>query len=84
MKNFEVEYIANGKKQKMFLKADNKVAARNLIKQKNGGVITKIGARIRFFMGSQWRDHVARLPDTTVWSGNAYDHDLRYALCSGL
>ena len=43
MKNFEVEYIANGKKQKMFLKADNKVAARNLIKQKNGGVITKIG-----------------------------------------
>lgn len=43
MKNFEVEYIANGKKQKMFLKADNKVAARNLIKQRNGGVITKIG-----------------------------------------
>ena len=43
MKNFEVEYVANGKKQKMFLKADNKVAARNLIKQKNGGVITKIG-----------------------------------------
>ncbi|MBO7475744.1 MAG: hypothetical protein J6T36_02290, partial [Campylobacter sp.] len=43
MKNFEVEYIAGGKKQKMFLKADNKVAARNLIKQRNGGVITKIG-----------------------------------------
>ena len=43
MKNFEVEYIAGGKKQKMFLKADNKVAARNLIRQRNGGVITKIG-----------------------------------------
>lgn len=43
MKNFEVEYIANGKRQKMFLKANNKVAARNLVKQKNGGVITKIG-----------------------------------------
>lgn len=43
MKNFEVEYIANGKRQKMFLKANSKVAARNLVKQKNGGVITKIG-----------------------------------------
>lgn len=43
MKNFEVEYIANGKKQKMFLRAQDKVAARNLIKQKNNGVITKIG-----------------------------------------
>ena len=41
MKNFEVEYIANGKRQKMFLKANNKVAARNLVKQKNGGVIIR-------------------------------------------
>ena len=43
MKNFEVEYVANGKKQKMFLKAQDKVAARNLIKQKNNGTIIKIG-----------------------------------------
>ena len=30
MKNFEVEYVKDGKRQKMFVKADNKVSAQNI------------------------------------------------------
>lgn len=56
MKNFEVEYVANGKRQKMFLKANDKVAARNLVKQKNGGVITKIGETQTLGFESQMAD----------------------------
>lgn len=43
MKNFEVEVIKNGKRQKMVLKADNRSAAKNLAMKKTNGVITKIG-----------------------------------------
>ncbi|QKF61331.1 type II secretion system F family protein [Campylobacter curvus] len=44
MKFFEVEYIQNGRRQKMTLKANNKVEARSLAsKNKNHGMIVKIG-----------------------------------------
>lgn len=43
MKNFEVEYIVNGKRQKMFLQANDKNSARTLAKQKKAGVIVKVG-----------------------------------------
>ena len=43
MKNFEVEVIKNGRRQKMVLKADNRNAAKNLAMKKTNGVITKIG-----------------------------------------
>ena len=42
MKNFEVEVIKNGRRQKMVLKADNRNAAKNLAMKKTNGVITKI------------------------------------------
>lgn len=43
MKNFEVEYIRDGKRQKMFLKANNRVSAENIAKSKKSGIIVKVG-----------------------------------------
>ncbi|MSN96744.1 type II secretion system F family protein [Campylobacter sp. FMV-PI01] len=42
MKNFEVEYIKNGKRQKMFLKANDKISAQNIIKNQKSGTIVKV------------------------------------------
>lgn len=43
MKNFEVEYVKNGKRQKMFVKADNKASAQNIAKRQRSGTILKVG-----------------------------------------
>lgn len=43
MKNFEVEYIKDGKRQKMFVKADNKASAQNIAKRQRSGTILKVG-----------------------------------------
>ncbi|PSM52706.1 transformation system, membrane protein CtsF [Campylobacter blaseri] len=43
MKNFEVEYIKDGKRQKMFLKASDRVSAQNIVKSQKSGVIVKVG-----------------------------------------
>ncbi|MCZ6105424.1 type II secretion system F family protein [Campylobacter ureolyticus] len=43
MKNFEVEYVKDGKRQKMFVKADNKVSAQNIAKRQRSGTILKVG-----------------------------------------
>lgn len=67
MKNFEVEFVSNGKRQKMFLKADSKIAAQNLVKQKNGGTIVKIGETQTVTISDQLNDllsNVTRLMGT--------------------
>ena len=43
MKNFEVEYVKDGKRQKMFVKADNKASAQNIAKRQRSGTILKVG-----------------------------------------
>lgn len=43
MKYFEVEYIKDGKRQKMALKANNRNEARNLATRNNRGTILKVG-----------------------------------------
>lgn len=43
MKNFEVEYVKDGKRQKMFVKADNKISAQNIAKRQRSGTILKVG-----------------------------------------
>ena len=43
MKFFEVEYMANGRRQKMTLKANNRSEAQAIAKNKNAGVIVKVG-----------------------------------------
>lgn len=43
MKLFEVEYMQNGKRQKMTLKGNSKNEVKNIAKSKNYGVIMKIG-----------------------------------------
>ncbi|MCZ6172846.1 type II secretion system F family protein [Campylobacter ureolyticus] len=43
MKNFEVEYVKDGKRQKMFVKADNKTSAQNIAKRQRSGTILKVG-----------------------------------------
>jgi len=42
MKKFEVEVMKNGKRQKMFLSANDKAAAQSLAKRRTNGTITKI------------------------------------------
>ncbi|CZE51517.1 type II secretion system F family protein [Campylobacter geochelonis] len=64
MKNFEVEYIKNGKRQKMFLRANDRVAAQNIAKKKNSGVIVKVGETQTLSLGEQlgdFKDRVSRL-----------------------
>ena len=48
MKFFEVEYMANGRRQKMTLKANNRSEAQAIAKNKNAGVIVKVGETKRF------------------------------------
>lgn len=43
MKNFEVEYVKDGKRQKMFVRADNKASAQNIAKRQRSGTILKVG-----------------------------------------
>ena len=43
MKFFEVEYMANGRRQKMTLKANNRSEAQAIAKTKNAGVVVKVG-----------------------------------------
>ena len=42
MKFFEVEYMANGRRQKMTLKANNKSEAQAIAKTRNAGVVVKV------------------------------------------
>ena len=43
MKFFEVEYMANGRRQKMTLKANNKSEAQAIAKTRNAGIVVKVG-----------------------------------------
>ncbi|NLY03569.1 MAG: type II secretion system F family protein [Campylobacter sp.] len=43
MKNYEVEFLKDGKRQKMFIKASDSISARNIAKRSSSGMIMKIG-----------------------------------------
>ncbi|NLK67243.1 MAG: type II secretion system F family protein [Campylobacteraceae bacterium] len=56
MKNYEVEYIKDGRRQKMFVKAQNKVAAQNIAKRQKSGTIVKVGETKSVPLESQLAD----------------------------
>lgn len=43
MKNYEVEFVKDGRRQKMFIKASDSVSAKNIAKRSNSGTIMKVG-----------------------------------------
>ncbi|QKF64611.1 type II secretion system F family protein [Campylobacter corcagiensis] len=53
MKNYEVEFVKDGKRQKMFIKASDSVAAKNIAKRSNSGTIMKVGETKEVPMGQQ-------------------------------
>lgn len=56
MKNYEVEYVKDGKRQKMFVKAQNRAAAQNIAKRQKSGTIMKIGETTSAPLDSQLSD----------------------------
>ena len=56
MKFFEVEYMANGRRQKMTLKANNRSEAQALAKTKNAGIIVKVGETKNVPLEEQFAD----------------------------
>ena len=56
MKFFEVEYMANGRRQKMTLKANNRSEAQALAKTKNAGIIVKVGETKNIPLEEQFAD----------------------------
>lgn len=53
MKNYEVEFVKDGRRQKMFIKASDGVAAKNIAKRSNSGVIMKVGETKEVPLGQQ-------------------------------
>ena len=60
MKFFEVEYMANGRRQKMTLKANNKSEAQALAKTKKAGVIVKVGETKSIPLEEQFADMISK------------------------
>lgn len=56
MKNYEVEYVKDGKRQKMFVKAQNRAAAQNIAKRQKSGTIMKVGETTSAPLDSQLSD----------------------------
>lgn len=61
MKFFEVEYMANGRRQKMTLKANNRSEAQALAKTKKAGVIVKIGETKSIPLEEQFADMISKV-----------------------
>lgn len=61
MKNFQVEVVKNGKRQRMTLKANNVNEAKNLARKKSNGVITKIGETKQVSINEQFSDMVTKI-----------------------
>ena len=60
MKFFEVEYMANGRRQKMTLKANNRSEAQALAKTKKAGVIVKVGETKSIPLEEQFADMISK------------------------
>ena len=60
MKFFEVEYMANGRRQKMTLKANNRSEAQALAKTKKAGVIVKVGETKSIPLEEQFTDMISK------------------------
>ena len=60
MKFFEVEYMANGRRQKMTLKANNRSEAQAIAKNKNAGVIVKVGETKSVPLEEQFADLMSK------------------------
>ena len=61
MKFFEVEYMANGRRQKMTLKANNRSEAQALAKTKKAGVIIKVGETKSIPLEEQFADMINKV-----------------------
>ncbi|EET79801.1 transformation system, type II secretion system membrane protein CtsF [Campylobacter showae] len=61
MKFFEVEYMANGRRQKMTLKANNRSEAQALAKTKKAGVIVKVGETKSTPLEEQFADMISKV-----------------------
>ena len=61
MKFFEVEYMANGRRQKMTLKANNKSEAQAIAKTRNAGVVVKVGETKSVPIQEQFGDLVEKM-----------------------
>jgi type II secretion system protein len=61
MKFFEVEYMANGRRQKMTLKANNRSEAQALAKTKKAGVIVKVGETKSIPLEEQFADMINKV-----------------------
>ena len=61
MKFFEVEYMANGRRQKMTLKANNRSEAQAIAKNKNAGVIVKVGETKSVPLEEQFADLMGKV-----------------------
>ena len=61
MKFFEVEYMANGRRQKMTLKANNKSEAQAIAKTRNAGVVVKVGETKNVPIQEQFGDLVEKM-----------------------
>jgi len=61
MKFFEVEYMANGRRQKMTLKANNRSEAQAIAKNKNAGIIVKVGETKNVPIEEQFADLVSKV-----------------------
>ena len=61
MKFFEVEYMANGRRQKMTLKANNRSEAQAIAKNKNAGVIVKVGETKNVPIEEQFADLISKV-----------------------
>ncbi|MFC2528723.1 MAG: type II secretion system F family protein, partial [Campylobacter sp.] len=61
-KQLEVEYNAKGARRKMFLQANDKVQANNLMKQRVGGTIVKRGeTQVVANTGGDFKAQVSRM-----------------------
>lgn len=61
MKFFEVEYMANGRRQKMTLKANNRSEAQAIAKTKNAGVVVKVGETKNIPIEEQFADLINKI-----------------------
>ena len=61
MKFFEVEYMANGRRQKMTLKANNRSEAQAIAKNKNAGVIVQVGETKSIPLEEQFADLMSKV-----------------------
>ncbi|MBC2883252.1 type II secretion system F family protein [Campylobacter sp. Marseille-Q3452] len=61
MKFFEVEYMANGRRQKMTLKANNRSEAQAIAKNKNAGIIVKVGETKNVPIEEQFADLISKV-----------------------